>query len=301
MDTFRSMVVFRHVVEAGSFAGAAGQLNLTAAAVSKQIKALEQWLGTRLFDRTTRRVRLTEAGEAFYRRCVGILDEVAAARDDAGRRRTVPRGHMRVSAPVTFGTMHLAPVVTDYLREYPDVTVEVELSDRAVDLIAEGFDVAVRIGELPDSSLVARRLSSSRFALCAAPAYLARHGAPATPEALTGHACLEYSYRPPHGRWRFVGSGGDIVVPIRPRLRANNGEFLRAAALRGEGIALAPTFIVGDDLRSGRLVGLLPDYRPAATPIQAVYPAGRYLPAKVRSFIDFLHERFAGTPPWDAE
>ncbi|WP_438027224.1 LysR family transcriptional regulator [Sorangium sp. So ce233] len=300
MDRLTSMAVFTKVVATGSFSKAGRELGLSPAGVSNHIRALEDWLGARLVHRTTRRLSLTEAGEALHERCARILEEVEEAQAAAGALHEAPRGRLKLSAPITFGTRHLAPVIADYLLVYPEVAVDVSLNDRKVDLLEEGFDVAIRIGELPDSSLAARRIAASRSVLCASPAYVERHGAPVEPADLERHECLEYAYRATPGQWRFRGPDGEeMSVRVRGRLTSTNGDVLRVATLRGLGVSFAPTFIVGEDLAAGRLVPLMPRYAPAELGIHAVYPQGRHLPAKLRSFIDFLVDRFGQEPAWD--
>ncbi|WP_437300205.1 LysR family transcriptional regulator [Sorangium sp. So ce426] len=301
MDRLTSMAVFTKVVATGSFSKAGRELGLSPAGVSNHIRALEDWLGARLIHRTTRRLSLTEAGEALHERCARILAEVEEAQAAAGALHEAPRGRLRISVPITFGVRHLAPVITDYLLAYPEVAVDVSLNDRKVDLLEEGFDLAIRIGALPDSSLAARRIAPSRSVLCASPAYVERRGAPAEPADLERHECLEYMYRATPGQWRFRGPGGEEVsVRVRGRLTATNGEMLRVAMLSGLGIGVAPTFIAGEDLAAGRLVPLMPRYALEEVGIHAVYPQGRHLSAKVRTFIDFVVSRFGQEPAWDA-
>ncbi|PTL82399.1 LysR family transcriptional regulator [Vitiosangium sp. GDMCC 1.1324] len=300
MDRFQSMAVFVRVVASGSLSKAGRELGMSPAGVSHHIRALEDWLGSRLLERTTRRLGLTEVGAGFHARCVRILEEVEEARSAAAALQVTPRGRLRVNAPITFGIRHLSPAISDYLVAYPEMAIDITLNDRKVDLIEEGFDVAIRIGTLADSSLVARRLAPSRSVLCAAPSYVKRFGAPSAPADLVHHQCLEYTYRATPGEWRFIGPGGDEEsVSVSGRLTASNGELLRVAALRGLGITLAPTFIVGEDLAARRLVPLLPGHVPAEAAIYAVYPQGRHLSAKVRSFVDFLAERFGTPPEWE--
>lgn len=242
----------------------------------------------RLLDRTTRRLSVTEAGTRFYRRCTRVLEEVADARDEASASQITPRGTLRVSAPLSFAITRLGRLIPDYLRRYPDVSIDIDLNDRVVDLIEEQYDVAIRIGELADSSLIARRLAPCPHLLCASPDYLAEHGMPGHPEQLADHRCVEYAYRGGAGEWHLDGPNGQQTVRIRPRLKANNGLLLRSALVAGYGIGLSPQFIVDDDLKAGRLVPVMQDYAPPATAIYAVYPARRYLAPKVLSFIDFL-------------
>jgi DNA-binding transcriptional LysR family regulator len=300
MDRMASMAAFTRVVGTGSFSAAAREMQVSQALVTKQIKELESWLGARLLNRTTRRLSLTEVGTTFYERCTRILEAVEEAKDAAGALQTTPRGRLRINAPVSFGLLHLAPAITEFLRLYPDVAVEMLVNDRLVDLLEGEFDVGVRIGRLQDSSLIARRIAPIRLAVCAAPDYLARHGAPQTPDDLAGHNCLEYTYFESRGAWHLLDRAGDeIVVPVSGRYLANNADVLRSTAVAGGGIILLPTFLVGDDLRAGRLVRLLPDYPPPEQALHALYPPGRHLSAKVRSFVDFLVARFGGEPAWD--
>jgi DNA-binding transcriptional LysR family regulator len=300
MDRIASMAAFTKVVGAGSFSAAARKMQVSQASVTKQIQELESWLGARLLNRTTRRLNLAEIGAAFYERSTRILEAIEEARNAAGALQTVPRGRLRINAPVSFGLLHLAPAITEFLELHPDVSVEMLVNDRLVDLLEGEFDVGVRIGRLRDSSLIARRIAPIRLAVCAAPAYLARHGVPRTPEDLARHNCLEYTYFESRGEWRLLNSNGEeIIVPISGRYLANNADVLSSTALAGGGIILMPTFIVGEDLRGGRLVRLLPDFPTPEQALHALYPPGRHLSAKVRSFVDFLVARFGGEPMWD--
>jgi DNA-binding transcriptional LysR family regulator len=300
VDRMASMAAFTKVVGAGSFSAAAREMQVSQALVTKQIQELENWLGARLLNRTTRRLSLTEVGTAFYERAARILEAVEEAKGAAGALQTVPRGRLRINAPISFGVLHLAPAVTEFLQRFPDVSVELLMNDRLVDLLEGEFDVGVRIGRLRDSSLIARKIAPIRLAVCAAPDYLARRGVPRAPEDLAKHDCLEYTYFESRGEWRLLNPEGDeIVVPVSGRYLANNADVLRITAIAGGGIILCPTFIVGEDLRSGRLVRLLPDYPPPEQALHALYPPGRHLSAKVRSFVDFLVARFGGEPAWD--
>jgi DNA-binding transcriptional LysR family regulator len=294
MDRITSMAVFDKVVEAGSFTGAARQLRLSQAAVSKHVAGLEAWLGARLFNRTTRRISLTDFGRAFHQRCVRVLEDLEEARQAAGAWRTVPRGALRVTAPIPF-SRQLEPVLADFGRRYPEVELEMVLTDRRIDLIEEGCDVAIRVGHLPDSSLTARLLAVSPYFVCAAPSYLARHGTPGHPDELLQHDCLLFAHHT-HGHWRFSSDAGEIAVPVKGRLVSNNADLLLAAVLDGQGIMLAPAFHVGDGLRTGRLVPLLEPYMRDTSVIHAVYPQTRHLSAKVRCFIDCLVPWFKAEP-----
>ena len=302
MDRLGAMAVFARVVEAASFSGAAGELGLSKSAVSKQVSGLEDRLGLRLLNRTTRRLSLTEAGLAFYQGCRRVVFEAEAAEQAVTRLASAPRGRLRVNAPMSFGARHLGPALPAFMARYPELAVELVLNDRLVDLVEEGFDAGIRIARLEDTSLIARRLAPSQRLLCAAPAYLSAHGAPRSIEDLRAHECLLYSYQTTGDAWPLRGPGGDARLRVTGRLHSNNGDALLCAALGGLGIAFLPSFICGEDLRAGRLRRVLPAWRDAAeAAIFAVYPASRQLSPKVRVFIDFLVERFAGAPYWDRD
>jgi DNA-binding transcriptional LysR family regulator len=294
MDRFNALRVFTQVVESGSFAGAAERLRMSTSAVSRHVAELEGHLQNRLLNRTTRRVTLTEAGRAFYERSVQLLQDLEEAENEAARSARLPRGTLKVSTSVNFGVRHTAPAITGFLERYPDLSFDISLSDRVVDLIEEGVDVAIRIGSAGSDSVVARRLGETLVVPCASPEYLARHGAPRTPEELAAHNCLTYEYGPARNQWRFVdGDGHERLARVAGNLHSNNGDLLAEAAARGAGIVFQPTFIVGDAVRAGRLVPLLQDFQAPPLPIYAVYPSRKHLSAKVRLFVDFLVERFA--------
>jgi DNA-binding transcriptional LysR family regulator len=300
MEDLSAMAVFARVVEMESFSGAARDLGLSKSAVSKRVGRLEDRMGLRLLNRTTRRLSLTEAGAAFYQGCRRVVAEAEAAERAVTRLASAPRGRLKINAPMSFGVRHLAPALPDFMARYPELTVDLALNDRLVDLVEEGFDVAVRVARLEDSSLIARRLAANRLVLCAAPSYLRAHGAPRAVEDLKGHECLLYSYLAAGDVWRLCGPGGERRQRVTGRLRINNGDALLAVALGGLGVALLPCFICGEDMRAGRLIRVLPEWSgPADTAIAAVYPASRNLSPKVRVFVDFLAERFGGTPYWD--
>jgi DNA-binding transcriptional LysR family regulator len=297
MDRYASMAIFAKVVEGASFAGAARHFRISPAVVSKNVQALEKALGVRLLNRTTRRVTPTEVGLSYYRNCVRILAEVEEAERAASDLNATPRGLLKITAPYTFGTAHVAPAVADYLATHPDVSVELALNDRFVDLIEDGFDLAIRVGELPDSTLIARRLIETRNVLCASPQYLERCGEPRTLDDLTKHNCLIYPLSGLRGEWHFLDPDGrEETVQVSGRFIANNGDALRVLALRGEGIVRLPMFILDGDLAAGRLVRLLPLYEAQTFLVHAVYPPGQFLSAKVRSFVDFIAARFARMP-----
>ena len=300
MDRFLQLAALVRTVDRGSQAAAARELGVTAAMVGRYIQALEDRLGTRLLNRTTARQSLTEAGAAFYAQAQAILEQMEEAETSAADRQAEPRGTLRINAPMSFGTRHLAAAVAEFGRDHQGLRVELVLNDRVVDLVEEGYDVAVRIGLLAESGLIARRLSSCRLAVCASPGYLERRGWPAAPADLPAHDCLVYTYASYGGLWRFHGEAGGQEVRVSGSLAANNGDALLAAALAGRGIILQPTFIVGEALREGRLLPVLPGWRLADYNIYAVYPSARHLSPKVRRFVDFLAARFRDPPPWDA-
>ncbi|ALA18358.1 MULTISPECIES: LysR family transcriptional regulator [unclassified Chelatococcus] len=299
MDRLMMMAVFARVASNGSFAEAARHFRISPAAATKHVQMLEEWLGARLLNRTTRRVNLTEAGAEFYARCVPILEEVNDLRHGVSSIQDQAKGTLRINAPMTFGVTYLMPVIDSFLRDHPEVQVDLTLNEMIVDIIEEGVDLAIRIGRLKDSSLIARRLAPCRFALCAAPAYLAANEAPGRPADLAQHACLDYAYRQSQSNWTFQGPEGEESVRVQPRIIVNNSLMLREAALRGLGVILSPTFVVGPEIASGTLVPLMPDYTPTEAGIYAVYPQARYLPLKVRLFVDRLVSHFAGEPAWD--
>lgn len=299
IDTLTGMAVFARVIEAGGFSAAARALGLSKSAVSKQVAALEDRLGARLLHRTTRRMSLTEAGAAFLDASRRVLAEVESAEAAVGALQAEPRGTLRVNAPMTFGIMHLAAAIPAFLDQYPRVTVDLVLNDRFVDLVEEGFDVAVRIGRLGDSSLVARRLAPMRRVMVASSAYLDIHGRPRVLADLAGHECLTYAYSSSGDEWCFDGPRGEERVRVTGRLRANNGEVLKAAALAGAGILAIPTFIVGPELRDGRLERVLPGHESRSGAIHAVWPPGRQPAPKLRAFVDFLAGRFGAVPYWE--
>jgi DNA-binding transcriptional LysR family regulator len=300
MDSVADIAVFVRVVERGSFTLAADDLALSRAVVSKYMSRLEERLGVRLLHRTTRRLSLTEAGAALFEASRAALEKMEEAQAEIARFQAEPRGRLRVSAPMSFGILHLAPALADFARAYPAVNLDLKLDDRFVNLVEEGIDVAVRIGVLTDSSLVARKLASTRTVVCASPAYLAEHGEPETPEDLAGHNCLLYSYLSTANVWRFTAPDGrEVPVAVTGNLRVNNGMVNTEAAAAGMGIFLTPTFYVGEHLRTGRLRLILQGYKIADLGIYAVYPQRAHVPPKVRVFVDFLAKRFGRKPAWE--
>lgn len=300
VDKVQEMASFVAVVEAGSFVGAADASGQSKAAVSRHVGELEQRLGVRLMQRTTRRLSLTAEGQQFYARCKDVLAAIDEAEAELSQHSGEPSGLVRINAPLSFGVLHLAPLWGHFAAQYPKVSLDIDLSDRVVDLVDEGYDLAVRITTLPSSNLVSRRLASTRLVLCAAPAYLAQHGMPTHPEQLAQHATIAYTYFATRDEWQFKGPTGEVRVRLRPVMHANNGDTCRAVALAGQGVILQPDFIVGDDLHSGALVELMPDYRALELGIHAVYPTRKYLPLKVRRLVDFLVEAFA-QPAWQTQ
>lgn len=299
MNSLGSLRAFVRIAETGSLSAAARDLGLSKSVVSKKLAALEDRLGARLVNRTTRRLSLTEVGAAFLDRSQRILADLEEAEQAVGRLSAEPRGVLRVNAPMSFGILHVAPALGDFMGRYPDLAVHLDLADRRVDLVDEGYDLAVRVGDLPDSSLVARRLAPVRQAVCASPAYWDRRGRPSHPRDLKGHDGLIYTYLPSPNDWRFREGGRVFTVRVEGRLAANNGDALRRAALAGLGVFKTPTFIVGDDLRAGRLEAVLADFADDDLAVHAIYPHRRHLSAKVRAFVEFLGERFGPEPYWD--
>ena len=300
MDDLNDIAVFVAVVDAGSFTRAAERLNLSRPVVSKYVSRLEDQLGVRLLNRTTRRLSLTEAGRIFHARSRRGLDDIADARAEISRLQEHPRGVLRINVPMSFGILHIAPLLPAFMQQYPDISVEMDLNDRKLDVIDEGFDVSVRIGELPDSSLIARRLAPCRHVIVAAPAYLEARGMPRKPEELRDHDILSYSLQQSAQNWHFLDPAGrSIQVPADSRLQVNNSLALREALLGGLGIARTPTFLVGEDLRQGRLTRLLGDHQSLEVSVFVVYPQRRHLSPKVRAFIEFLAEKIQDPPYWD--
>lgn len=302
MESLSDVAVFVEVVRRNSFTAAAEQLDMSRSAVSKHVSRLEDRLGARLLNRTTRRLSLTEIGQAFFDRSRAALQELEDAKSEVARLQSAPRGRLRISAPMAFGLLHVAPVLADFLRRYPDVTVDLDLDDRSVDVVDNGFDVAIRIASLADSSLIARRLSACRHVVCASPEYLARRGRPERPDDLRKHAVIACRNQDAAHEWTFVQAGsGPVSVAVPAGSQMNSSLAIRAAVLRHAGIARLPTYVVGPDLRSGSLVRVLPDCGIAeALSIYAIYPTRRHLSPKVRAFVDFMAETVTDPPAWDA-
>ena len=288
MDHFTSMTAFVRAAELGGFAPAATALGISPTMVGLHVRALENRLGSRLLNRTTRRQSLTEVGRLYYERCRQILADIEDADQTASQLRAAPRGRLRVNAPVSFGVHALTPVITDYLAAYPEVEVDLAVNDRVIDLVEEGFEVAVRVGSLADSGLVARPLAPYQLVVCASPDYLARHGVPRQPADLAQHNCLAFDRWGAPNTWTF--HNGEAAV-ARGAFRTNNGEALRVAALRGLGIIQQASVLLAEDLRCGRLVRVLPEYSLPTRPMHLIYLPDRRPTPKLRTFIDFVLER----------
>ncbi|WP_026224380.1 LysR family transcriptional regulator [Methyloversatilis thermotolerans] len=294
MSQLEDMQIFVTTVDAQSFTAAADRLGLSKQLVSRRIMALEDRLGARLLIRTTRRLSVTDTGRGFYERALKILQDVDEAEQLVANQNAAPRGTLRLSAPMSFGTLHLGPAIARFMATWPEVTIELDLSDRFIDVVGEGYDMAVRIGQLGDSSLIARAIAPTQLLVCASPDYLARRGRPQVLGDLKRHDCLLYG----HSRsveWPFLDNGRPLSLPITGRLRANNGELAREAAIAGLGLALLPTFIVGDALRAGTLVSVLDEHAPPPLTIYAVYPQHRQQSRTVKVFTEFLRNTFGRT------
>ncbi|SDP87989.1 transcriptional regulator, LysR family [Rhodoferax sp. OV413] len=298
MDRFLEMQTFSAVVDAGSFVKAAEVLGLSKAAVSRYVGELEARLGVRLLHRTTRRLSLTEEGQVFHARSKELLAGVDEAEAEVSSRSAAASGLLRINAPVTFGILHLAPLWGVFRRQHPKVSLDITLADRQVDLVEEGYDMAIRIATLPSSTLVSKRLASTRMVVCASPQYLAEHGTPQVPADLAGHAVIAYSYWASKDDWHFDGPTGPVSVRTQACMHTNSGDTCRAAALAHQGVILQPTFLVGADLAAGSLVQLLPGYQAMEMGIYAVYPTRKHVAPKVRALVDFLAGEFARPRAW---
>lgn len=293
MDKFREMQAFVAVAESGSFVKAADQLEASKAAVSRYVAQLEERLGVRLMNRTTRRQSLTDEGHAFLTRCKETLALIHDAEEEIQNKRKHPAGLIRISAPLTFGILHLAPLWGKFTALYPQVRLEINLSDRVVDLVEEGYDLAVRVARLPSSTLISRKLTSTSLAVCASPKYLKGKAKPKHPNDLKHHSVISYSYLATGDEWVFQGPEGEVRVKTQPKIHTNNGDTCRSAALAHQGIILQPTFIVGLDLQRGDLVALLPQFKSIELGIYAVYPSRKLVSPRIRALVDFLVKEFA--------
>ena len=294
------VAVFVCVVQTGSFTAAAEKLNISKSVVSKYVTRLEDRLGAQLLTRTTRRLSLTEMGQVFFERSQQGLEAIGDAEEAVSVLQGEPRGTLKVNAPMSFGVMHIAPAIPEFKERYPNVSVDMSCDDRKVDVIEEGFDVSVRITGQLDGTLVARRIGPCRHALVASPAYVEQYGEPKTPKELVDHNVITYQFQQSPWEWEFKAANSPpITVPVTGDVQMNNSLAIREAVLAGVGITRTPTFVVGEDIKAGRLVTLLPQYELLEVSIYVMFPQRQYLAPKVRAFVDFMAERFEGTPEWD--
>jgi DNA-binding transcriptional LysR family regulator len=302
MDKFSDIEAFTAVVETGSFSAASDRLNTAKSVISRRVSQLEQYLGTRLLNRTTRRLSMTDAGRSFYQRAVQILSDLEEAEQSLADQATDISGRIKVAAPLSFGLTHLSDAITEFMHRHPGIELDLDLNDRQVNLVEEGFDIAVRIGNLQDSTLVARRLGKIRSVTCASAAYLAEHGTPDNPADLNQHSALQYSNISYFKQWQYQDAQGRHIdaQPVI-RMRSNNGEALAAAAIAGLGITRGPTFILGRHIRSGDLQVILQDYQHEDLGMYAVYPPGRLLPRRVQALSDHLASCYGESPYWDSD
>jgi DNA-binding transcriptional LysR family regulator len=302
MDRFEDLQAFVAVVEAGSFTAAADRLDIAKSAISRRVSALEERLGVQLLRRTTRRLNVTDTGQSFYEHSARILADLEEAESAVAQEHGELRGTLRVALPLSFGIRHMCDPIADFNRRHPRVTFDLDLNDRRIDLLQEGMDVAIRIGRLADSSLIARRLFDARSIVCASETYLAQHGTPQTPYDLRTHQCLVYGNLAEPNVWAWTEKNGNRQrVDVNVAMTATSGDFLCAAAIQGLGIVMQPTFIAGAAISKGDLVPILTDYDWPITPAYAVYPPTRHLSYRVREFIDFLAGHFTGRPYWDED
>jgi DNA-binding transcriptional LysR family regulator len=299
MDQISEMQAFVRVVEAGSISKAADHLGMAKSGVSRRLAELESRLGVRLINRTTRRSSLTEAGRSFYEGAVKLLVDISELNAATADTNCLLEGSLRLAAPLSFGLCHLSPAIDEFLRQHPDLTINVDFSDRHVDLVEKGVDLAIRIADLGDSTLQARRICPIRILLCASPAYLERHGTPVEPDDLKNHRILQYDIGTGYTPRLEDREGRTHVIPVRSHMVANNGDFLRDMAIAGHGITFSPSFIAWEAVAAGDLVPIMTEYYPRQLSAYAVYPQTRYVSRRTRVFIDFLVERFGENPYWD--
>lgn len=294
------MNAFVRVVEAGGISAAADRMNVAKSVISRRLKELEEHLGVELFHRTTRQMNLTDTGHAFYQQSVRILADILEAEHATSQIHGALKGSLKVALPLSFGLMHLGPAINEFLQIHPDIEFDLDFNDRQVDLLMEGFDLAIRIASLPDSSLIARHLAPIQAIMCASPAYLERMGKPRSPGELINHHCLVYNLISNFEYWNLYDADGQLIrAKTTSYLKASNGEFLRDAAVDGLGIVLMPTFIVYQEIEHGALIPLLTEYKFPQLAAYAIYPQTRHLSQRVRAFVDFLIKRFTGSPYWD--
>lgn len=296
MDLIGPMQTFIRVVDAGSFTAVADQLNTTQPTISRQIAALEEHLGARLLTRTTRTLTLTDDGRAFYDHALRALEALGEAENAVGRRRSKPSGQLRVATPVVFGRLHIVPRLPAFLNRYPDVSIDLVMSDSFTDLAEQGIDLAIRVGEITDPGLIAKRIGQVRRVTVASPAYLKSHGTPRDPSDLQHHNCIVYSRLSTGNRWIFESAAGPIAVDVNGRFRADNSEAVREGVIAGLGIAVIPAFAFTEEIGTGKVKVLLRKHEPKQLPMNAVYPSRRFVPLKVRAMIDYLSHEFALDP-----
>jgi len=300
MESFGAIPVFVTVVESGGFSPAAKLLGISKSAVSKRVTQLEEQMGVKLLHRTTRKLSLTEAGEHFFQHARIAHQAAKDAQDAVAQLQGEPQGRLRINTPMSFGRLHIAPLIPEFLKRYPKISIEMVMDDKVADLIGEGFDIAIRGGDLPDSSLIARKLAPLRNVLCASPEYIEKHGRPIELNQLADHNCLIFTYSKDIKEWLFIKDGQTQSVEVTGNYNVNNSEALREALLQGVGIGRLPTFVAGPDIKSGKLVSLFEEYQMPDKTIYAVFPERQYLPSKVRAFIDFAVEYLGGDNPyWD--
>ncbi|WP_029909606.1 LysR family transcriptional regulator [Pelobacter seleniigenes] len=292
MNPFEAMEIFTRVVVTGSFSAVAREMNTGQPKISKQIAALEDRLGSRLLNRTSRHLTLTEAGQSYYEHCLNILKQVADAEEEVQSFATNPRGRLRISASVAFGRLHLAPYLSEFLERYPQIQLDLSLSDHFVDLIGARIDVAIRIGALADSTLVARRLGNAPLVIVGAPGYFSRYGYPQHPHELRKHNCLVYTIQEGGHIWRFKKNNQELAVHVKGNCQSDNTDGIRDVIVAGTGLAMVPSWMVLKELETGLLETVLNDYLPWSTPINAIYPVNKYVPLKLRCFVDFLKEKY---------
>lgn len=300
MNDISAIPIFTCVIEEGSFSKAADKLGITKSAVSKRISKLEAQIGVKLIYRSTRKLSLTEAGARYFEHAVIALRATQDAENAATELQKVPQGTLRISTPMSFGRIHVAPIIPLFLKKYPQIHIHMDMSDLTQDVIAEGFDISIRGGDLPDSSLIARKLAPLHSVLCASQDYIVRHGMPKTPQELMRHNCILYTYHTSMNEWIFVKNSEESRVRIAGNYQVNNGEALRESLILGLGIGRLPTFIAGENIQTGKLVPILSDYQMPHKTLYALFPEKQYMPEKVRVFIDFMIEHFGGElPHWD--
>lgn len=299
MTAISDLDIFARVARTGNMSAAGREMGLSPAVVSKRVSLLEERLGARLFQRTTRHLTLTETGEGYFKRVVDILSLVEEAEDFVSRRNTTPRGQLKITAPTCFSRLHIAPYLADFVAKYPEIDLDFQITDNMIDIIRDGFDLAIRIGELEDSSLVAKKLAPETRVMCATPGYIKAHGAPQSLAELEGHNCLSAGAQ---DVWRLQGPDGQHQLRLDGNIRSNSAEFTRQAILAGLGIGLRSTWDIGPELQNGDLEIVLPQYTGSNNiAIYAVYPSREFMPSKVNVFIDFLAELYGSEPYWENE